>query len=78
MSAIDDKRNQLGWLGDAVDQGRRLGDTGAAHGRGRARDYQNGSFSSTGPRRPEPLRIHRRSASSGRSSVGPAASSDIP
>ena len=43
MSAIDDKRNQLPFLGQPVDAGAGSGEMDLGDGRGRARDYENGS-----------------------------------
>lgn len=48
MSAIDDKYNGLGgpggWLGRPVDEGAGDQEMPTASGRGRVRDYQNGSI----------------------------------
>jgi uncharacterized protein with LGFP repeats len=44
MSAIDDKHAQLPFLGDPVDEGAGSGELDLGDGRGRARDYQNGSI----------------------------------
>ena len=44
MSAIDDKRNQLPFLGQPVDAGAGSGEMDLGDGRGRARDYENGSI----------------------------------
>ena len=44
MTAIDDKRNQLPFLGDPVDEGAGSAEMDLGDGRGRARDYQNGSI----------------------------------
>lgn len=43
MTAIDDKRNQLPFLGNPVDEGAGSAEMDLGDGRGRARDYQNGS-----------------------------------
>jgi uncharacterized protein with LGFP repeats len=44
MSAIDDKRRQLPWLGAPVDTGAGSGEMALPDGRGRARDFENGSI----------------------------------
>jgi uncharacterized protein with LGFP repeats len=44
MSAIDDKRNQLAWLGAPVDTGAGADEMAMPDGRGRARDYEHGSI----------------------------------
>ena len=44
MTAIDDKRNELPWLGNPVDEGGGSGELDLGDGRGRARDYENGSI----------------------------------
>jgi uncharacterized protein with LGFP repeats len=44
MTAIDDKRNALPFLGNPVDEGGGSGEMDLGDGRGRARDYQNGSI----------------------------------
>jgi uncharacterized protein with LGFP repeats len=44
MTAIDDKRNQLPWLGNPVDEGAGSGEMDQGDGRGRSRDYQTGSI----------------------------------
>ena len=44
MSAIDDKRNQLPFLGNPVDAGAGSAEMDLGDGRGRVRDYQNGSI----------------------------------
>jgi uncharacterized protein with LGFP repeats len=44
MSAIDDKRNQLPFLGAPVAGGGARGSLHLGHNRGRARDYENGSI----------------------------------
>jgi uncharacterized protein with LGFP repeats len=44
MTAIDDKRSQLPWIGNPVDEGAGSGEMDLGDGRGRARDYQNGSI----------------------------------
>jgi uncharacterized protein with LGFP repeats len=44
MSAIDDKHAQIGWIGNPVDEGGGSGEMALPDGRGRARDYQNGSI----------------------------------
>ena len=44
MSAIDDKWQQIQWIGAAVDEGGGSGEMDLGDGRGRARDYANGSI----------------------------------
>jgi len=44
MSPIDDKRNQLPFLGNPVDEGAGAAEMDDGDGRGRSRDYQNGSI----------------------------------
>ena len=44
MTAIDDKRSQLPFLGNPVDEGAGNAEMDLGDGRGRARDYQNGSI----------------------------------
>lgn len=44
MSAIDDKWQQCQWLGAPVDEGAGSAEMTLRDGRGRARDYQNGSI----------------------------------
>jgi uncharacterized protein with LGFP repeats len=44
MTAIDDKRRELPWLGAPVDTGAGSGEMAMPDGRGRARDYENGSI----------------------------------
>jgi uncharacterized protein with LGFP repeats len=44
MSAIDDKRNQLPFLGAPVDEGGGSGELDLGDGRGRVRDYEHGSI----------------------------------
>jgi uncharacterized protein with LGFP repeats len=44
MTAIDDKRIALPFLGNPVDEGGGSGEMDLGDGRGRARDYQNGSI----------------------------------
>jgi uncharacterized protein with LGFP repeats len=44
MSAIDDKRNQLPFLGDPVDEGAGSQEMDIGDGRGRVRDFQHGSI----------------------------------
>lgn len=44
MSAIDDKWSQCPWLGAPVDEGAGTAEMTMPDGRGRARDYQNGSI----------------------------------
>jgi uncharacterized protein with LGFP repeats len=44
MTAIDDKRTALPFLGNPVDEGGGSGEMDLGDGRGRARDYQNGSI----------------------------------
>ncbi len=44
MSPIDDKRNQLPFLGNPVDEGAGSAEMDDGDGRGRSRDYQNGSI----------------------------------
>jgi uncharacterized protein with LGFP repeats len=44
MTAIDDKRNELPFLGNPVDEGAGSAEMDLGDGRGRARDYQNGSI----------------------------------
>lgn len=44
MTAIDDKRNELPWLGNPVDEGGGSGELDLGDARGRARDYENGSI----------------------------------
>jgi uncharacterized protein with LGFP repeats len=44
MTAIDDKRNQLPWLGNPVDEGAGSAEMDERDGRGRSRDYENGSI----------------------------------
>jgi uncharacterized protein with LGFP repeats len=44
MTAIDDKRNEHPWLGAPVDAGAGSGEMSMPDGRGRARDYENGSI----------------------------------
>jgi hypothetical protein len=52
MSAIDDKRNQLPFLGEPVDEGAGSLEMDLGDGRGRVRDYQHGSIYFT----PKPAR----------------------
>lgn len=47
MTAIDDKRRQLPWLGNPVDEGAGSAEMDLGDGRGRARDYENGSIYGT-------------------------------
>ena len=42
MTAIDDKRRQLPFLGNPVDEGAGSAEMDLGDGRGRARDYENG------------------------------------
>jgi uncharacterized protein with LGFP repeats len=44
MSPIDDKRNELPFLGNPVDEGTGSAEMDDGDGRGRSRDYQNGSI----------------------------------
>ncbi len=44
MSTIDDKRQELAWLGAPVDEGAGSAEMATADGRGRTRDYENGSI----------------------------------
>lgn len=44
MTDIDDKRLQLPFLGNPVDEGGGSGELDLGDGRGRARDYENGSI----------------------------------
>jgi uncharacterized protein with LGFP repeats len=44
MTAIDDKRRQLPFLGNPVDEGAGSAEMDLGDGRGRARDYENGSI----------------------------------
>jgi uncharacterized protein with LGFP repeats len=44
MSAIDDKRQQLPWLGEPIDEGAGSAEMALPDGRGRARDYEHGSI----------------------------------
>lgn len=44
MTAIDDKRNELPWLGNPVDAGAGSAEMALPDGRGRERDYENGSI----------------------------------
>ena len=44
MSAIDDKRNQHPWLGNPKDEGAGSDEGPMPDGRGRTRDYDNGSI----------------------------------
>jgi len=44
MTAIDDKRRELPWLGAPVDEGAGSGEMAMPDGRGRARDYEHGSI----------------------------------
>src|SRR5919112_18523 len=44
MSAIDDKRAQLPWLGNPIDEGGGSQEGALPDGRGRFRDYQNGTI----------------------------------
>ena len=44
MSAIDDKRAQLPWLGAPIDEGGGSQEGALPDGRGRFRDYQNGTI----------------------------------
>jgi uncharacterized protein with LGFP repeats len=44
MTAIDDKSQQLPWLGPPVDEGAGNEEMALPDGRGRARDFQNGSI----------------------------------
>jgi uncharacterized protein with LGFP repeats len=44
MSAIDDKRNELPWLGNPVDEGAGSAEMDLGDGRGSARDYDVGSI----------------------------------
>jgi uncharacterized protein with LGFP repeats len=44
VTAIDDKRRQLPFLGNPVDEGGGSGEMDLGDGRGRARDYENGSI----------------------------------
>ena len=44
MTAIDDKWRQLAWLGPPVDEGAGSEEMALPDGRGRARDFQNGSI----------------------------------
>ena len=44
MSAIDDKHRQLPWLGAPVDEGAGSGEMQMPDGRGRVRDFENGSI----------------------------------
>jgi len=43
MTAIDDKRNELPFLGNPIDEGAGSAEMDMGDGRGRARDYENGS-----------------------------------
>jgi uncharacterized protein with LGFP repeats len=47
VTAIDDKRRQLPWLGNPVDEGAGSAEMDLGDGRGRARDYENGSIYGT-------------------------------
>jgi uncharacterized protein with LGFP repeats len=44
MSAIDDKWQQIQWIGQPVDEGAGSAEMALPDGRGRARDFQNGSI----------------------------------
>lgn len=44
MTAIDDKRRELPFLGNPVDEGAGSGELDEGDGRGRSRDYENGSI----------------------------------
>lgn len=44
MTAIDDKRRELPFLGNPVDEGAGSAEMDLGDGRGRARDYENGSI----------------------------------
>ena len=44
MTAIDDKWREQSWLGAPVDAGAGSGEMAMPDGRGRARDFQNGSI----------------------------------
>jgi uncharacterized protein with LGFP repeats len=44
MTAIDDKARQIPWIGAPVDAGAGSGEMDLGDGRGRARDYENGSI----------------------------------
>jgi uncharacterized protein with LGFP repeats len=44
MTAIDDKRNELPWLGASIDEGAGSAEMSMPDGRGWARDFENGSI----------------------------------
>lgn len=44
MTPIDDKWQQMSWLGPPVDEGAGSGEMAMPDGRGRARDFQNGTI----------------------------------
>ena len=44
MTAIDDKRNELPFLGNPVDEGAGSAELDEGDGRGRSRDYEHGSI----------------------------------
>jgi uncharacterized protein with LGFP repeats len=44
MSAIDDKWRELPWIGDPIDEGAGSAEMDTSDGRGRCRDFQNGSI----------------------------------
>jgi uncharacterized protein with LGFP repeats len=44
MTAIDDKRNELPFLGNPVDEGAGSAEMDEGDGRGRSRDYEHGSI----------------------------------
>ena len=71
MSAIDDKHAQLPWIGNPKDEGAGADEGALPDGRGRVRDFDNGSIywsPETGP-----TRSTARSGTSGRSSDGSGA-----